>query len=272
MNSLGGNKNLDTKIPLEILPNSGVTAGSYGPSADATPGYGATFNVPYLTVDEKGRITAASTKTVTIPASDDTDTLVTQNKSTTNSTYPVLLCPTADASADQGAKTSIFAAGVKVNPSTSTVSATTFSGALSGNASTATTLETARYVDGVSFNGSADIVHYGTCSTAAATAAKTVACTSYALKTGGRILVKFTNTNTASNPTLNVNSTGAKAIYVNGSTVGPYVLQGGTIYEFVYNGTQYDLVNGKASVKYSTTAVSSVPSDLAEGGLIIADA
>ena len=50
------------------IANSGVTAGSYGPSANATPAYGATFNVPYVTVDATGRITAASTKTVKIPA------------------------------------------------------------------------------------------------------------------------------------------------------------------------------------------------------------
>ena len=50
------------------ISNSGVTAGSYGPSANATPAYGATFNVPYVTVDATGRVTAASTKTVKIPA------------------------------------------------------------------------------------------------------------------------------------------------------------------------------------------------------------
>lgn len=38
-----------------------------------------------------------------------------------------------------------------------TVTASSFSGALSGNASTATTLQTARNINGVSFNGSADI-------------------------------------------------------------------------------------------------------------------
>lgn len=56
------------------IANSGVTAGNYGPSADAAPGYGGTFNVPYVTVDAKGRVTAASTKTITIPASDNTNT------------------------------------------------------------------------------------------------------------------------------------------------------------------------------------------------------
>jgi len=42
--------------------------------------------------------------------------------------------------------------------SSGTVTATTFSGALSGNATTATTLQTARTINGVSFNGSANIV------------------------------------------------------------------------------------------------------------------
>ena len=54
------------------LSTSGATAGSYGPSTNAEPGYGATFNVPYVTIDAYGRVTAISTKTVKIPASDNT--------------------------------------------------------------------------------------------------------------------------------------------------------------------------------------------------------
>lgn len=50
------------------LANSGVTAGSYGPSANASPAHGKTFSVPYITVDAKGRVTSASTKTITLPA------------------------------------------------------------------------------------------------------------------------------------------------------------------------------------------------------------
>lgn len=50
------------------LANSGVTAGSYGPSANASPTHGKTFSVPYITVDAKGRVTSASTKTITLPA------------------------------------------------------------------------------------------------------------------------------------------------------------------------------------------------------------
>lgn len=47
--------------------NSGVTAGSYGLSSNATPAFGATFDVPYVTVDAKGHVTSGKTNTVTIP-------------------------------------------------------------------------------------------------------------------------------------------------------------------------------------------------------------
>ena len=66
------------------LANSGVTAGSYGLSSNATPAYGATFNVPYITVDAKGRVTAASTKTVKIPASDKVTVDTAMSSTSTN--------------------------------------------------------------------------------------------------------------------------------------------------------------------------------------------
>lgn len=47
--------------------NSGVTAGSYGLASNATPAFGATFDVPYVTVDVKGHVTSGKTNTVTIP-------------------------------------------------------------------------------------------------------------------------------------------------------------------------------------------------------------
>lgn len=50
------------------LNTSGVTAGSYGPSANATPAAGANFSVPYITVDTYGRVTAAVTRNITIPS------------------------------------------------------------------------------------------------------------------------------------------------------------------------------------------------------------
>ena len=127
------------------------------------------------------------------------------------------------------------------------VYATTFNGALNGNASTATTLQTARTIDGVSFNGSANIIHYGTCSTAAGTAAKTVAITGFTLTTGAVAYVKFSNTNTAATPTLNINSTGAKNIYDQHgvqitASYGHYLIAG-KIYTFMYDGTNYVIIN-----------------------------
>lgn len=122
------------------------------------------------------------------------------------------------------------------------VTATKFIGPLEGNATSATKLATARTIDGVSFNGSAAITHYGTCSTAAATAAKTVALTSFSLVTGSKVAVKFTITNTASNPTLNVNSTGAKAIMYRGSAISAGYLAANRVYEFVYDGTDWELI------------------------------
>ena len=86
---------------------------------------------------------------------------------------------------------------------------------------------------------------YATCGTAAATAAKVAATTpgsNFSLETGARITVKFTVTNTAANPTLNVNSTGAKAIYYRGQPISASYLMANRTYEFIYNGTQYELV------------------------------
>ena len=96
------------------------------------------------------------------------------------------------------------------------------------------------YTDLVNVNAFSTM--YGTCSTAAATAAKTVACSSYKLVTGATITVKFTVTNTAANPTLNVNSTGAKAIYYRGAAISAGYLAANRTYMFRYNGAQYELV------------------------------
>lgn len=96
---------------------------------------------------------------------------------------------------------------------------------------------------------------YATCGTAAAEAAKVAATTpgsNFSLETGARITVKFTVTNTAANPTLNVNSTGAKAIYYRGSAISAGYLAKDRTYEFVYNGTQYELV-GDINTDANTT-------------------
>ena len=326
------------------LANSGATAGSYGPSANASPAHGGTITVPQVTVDTKGRVTSIANRTITLPSDKDTDTKVTQTVTTTNDDYPVLFTATADATATktEGAR---FSTKIKVNPSTGAITATSFKGAVSGNASTASSaaklttartirtnlaststasfdgsanvtpgvtgilpvanggtgnddgtvaklttarsvrvnlastsavnfdgsanitpgvtgtlgtgnggtgrtdgkvaaLATKRTIDGVQFDGSANIHHYGTCSTAAGTAAKTVALSGFALATGARVQVKFTNANTNTSATLNVNNTGAKAIYDQNGKITADAIKANGLYEFVYDGTYWRMLNG----------------------------
>lgn len=86
---------------------------------------------------------------------------------------------------------------------------------------------------------------YGTCSVAAGTAAKTVtvANSKFSLESGAKVTVKFTNANTVASPTLNVNSTGAKAIYWHGAALpASQYWVAGAVLNFVYNGTQWDLI------------------------------
>lgn len=129
---------------------------------------------------------------------------------------------------------------------------------VSGNAGTATKLSNARNINGVLFDGSSSRVNYGVCSTSSATVAKTVSCSGFSLITGAEITVKFTITNTASNPTLNVNGTGAKPIYYRGSAITPSYLSSNRTYTFRYNGAQYDFVGDiDTNTRYGVVSTSS---------------
>ena len=92
---------------------------------------------------------------------------------------------------------------------------------------------------------------YGTCSTAAGTAAKTAALSGFSLSTGAVVGIRFTYANTASNPTLNVNSTGAKSIYSykTNSPIVPGDITTNMTAFFVYNGTQWVLLNPAGGVR-----------------------
>ena len=127
---------------------SGATAGSYGDSAAQTPAYGGTFKVPYITVNATGHITGISEHTVKIPASDNSDTKVTQTVRTTDGSFPVLLRGTSAGTTTTTTTTS-FGAGILANPSTSTLTATKFVGSLEGNATSADTADTATTLTGL---------------------------------------------------------------------------------------------------------------------------
>ena len=55
------------------LATSGVTAGTYGPSANVTGSNNATMNVPEITVDAYGRVTAVTNRVYTAKNTADTD-------------------------------------------------------------------------------------------------------------------------------------------------------------------------------------------------------
>ena len=85
-------------------------------------------------------------------------------------------------------------------------------------------------------------LNYGTCSTAAETAAKVVSLPGFALATGAEVTVSFTVTNKADNPTLNVNGTGAKPIQYRNAAIAAGYLAANRTYRFVYDGSSYELV------------------------------
>lgn len=85
---------------------------------------------------------------------------------------------------------------------------------------------------------------YVECSTAKATSAKSASLADFAYYKGASILVKFTNGNSASAPTLNINSVGAKSIRCNGValTTQNNQWEAGAVLEFVYDGTYWNLM------------------------------
>lgn len=82
---------------------------------------------------------------------------------------------------------------------------------------------------------------YGTCSTAAATVAKTASISSYALTAGGIVAIKFDNDVPAS-ATLNISSKGAKAIYYKGAPITADVIKAGDTVTMIYS-TYYHVLS-----------------------------
>ena len=91
---------------------------------------------------------------------------------------------------------------------------------------------------------------YGACDTAGATAAKTVALSGFTLRTGGVVAIRFTNTNTAANMTLNINGTGAKQVLYNRKAVPAYMIEGGEIIFMMFDGTYWNMLGGESNGDY----------------------
>ena len=83
---------------------------------------------------------------------------------------------------------------------------------------------------------------YGVCSTAGATAAKTVSITNFVLTPSSVFAVLFENAFTASSPTLSVNGSAAKAIKLYGSAIPMGKVHNNTILVMAYDGTQFNVI------------------------------
>ena len=104
-------------------------------------------------------------------------------------------------------------------------------------------------------------VFYGTSSTGASTSAKTATVdSSFVLQAGATVAVKFSNAAMSSpgySRTLNVNSTGAKSIIVEGNTTFKYIpWQAGDVVLFVYDGTNWQLLNPSHGVNSPSISIS----------------
>ena len=108
-------------------------------------------------------------------------------------------------------------------------------------------------------------IGYFTCDTAAGTAAKVVAATGYKLTTGGNIRIKMTHTNSAANVTLNINGTGAKALFYNGQQASSSnKWEDMEVLLVYYDGTRYQAINANGG-KIDTLEYDLIPVTWVDG-------
>lgn len=116
---------------------------------------------------------------------------------------------------------------------------------------------------------------YGTCSTSASTAVKSISCSeAVSLYTGLTVMVKFTYGNTATSPHLNVNNLGARAIYINGQTTissgNPFYWGSGASIQFTYNGSYWIPVGHPATYHGSSSTSAGTSSKVADiSGIVV---
>ncbi len=119
-----------------------------------------------------------------------------------------------------------------------------------GTAEYAEALTPGSKIDGVDFDGSANIIHYGVCSSSSGSQA-TVICPGFGatLAAGARIIVKFQNAWVAPSSVAKMNitssssdltGTGLKDIKYRGATVAGFAA--GQVVEFVFDGTNWERV------------------------------
>lgn len=99
---------------------------------------------------------------------------------------------------------------------------------------------------------------YATCTSAANSNKVATTDFDFSLSAGRRVAVKFTNANTKSQPSLNINSTGNKTIIWNSQILpSTQYWKAGSLVEFVYDGSFYQVVGTINDTTYSAATTSS---------------
>ena len=139
----------------------------------------------------------------------------------------------------------------------------TITGNLTGTADIAKRLENAVQIDGIKFDGTKNVTHYGYCTTESSENNKIVELyvspqentkQEFTLSVGSFITVKFKNKNTATGVlTLNVNGSGNKQIINNGLPIEEHFITENSVFTFVYDGTAYNLIGDDNKVSQSVT-------------------
>lgn len=144
-----------------INHKNSITAGTAQGDANKTLTFGGTFTIPSITYDAQGHITGKSVTTMTLPSNPNTDNKVAQIGTTTENYRPIVFGEQNGATTDsfENSTTNQVYTSKKfyVQPSSGLLVATTFKGSLSGNASTATKLQTSKTINGTAFDGTTNI-------------------------------------------------------------------------------------------------------------------
>lgn len=101
---------------------------------------------------------------------------------------------------------------------------------------------------------------YASSSTSSGTSAKVATAASglfpTTLAAGCKVSVKFTNTNTTTSPTLNVNSTGAYSIKAYGSTAPKSWWKAGSVVDFTFDGSYWIMSSVGSNEEVKTVTLS----------------
>ena len=140
----------------------------------------------------------------------------------------------------------------------------------------ANALSNSRLIEGFSFNGTANVICYGTCSTPSVTLRKDVTLLSgqsFTLTTGARIIVFFTAQNTAQNPTLKVGDTVSAYINAPATEGAGYTptWKALSAVEFVYDGVYWRMVSNQAALSISNGNANSNQRDYVERYYLASD-